>query len=251
MRTVTGGASKKAKHPAFLPLAFFTAFTTFAPHLYATPISISVFQPPQSEWISAFIGFVGVIVGAGITLAGEIYFRSRDKMRELEFNAANLVVALDQLIEECAIVACDDGNDGPPSTARAPRPQTLDPVFMLKPDKSSYMHLGSEVTYEAMRLPYRIAHIASIVNNEGAWGDAHTAIETRQFMFAKLGIDAGQLANKVRGEHKIPNSFESKNKAPTVAFDTEWRPLSALRETVVRINEKREKRKATSTGSED
>ncbi|MCJ2180810.1 hypothetical protein [Novosphingobium album (ex Hu et al. 2023)] len=57
----------------------------------------STLKPTPADWI----GFLGALIGAGLTVAGSIYVLDRERTRELRQQANLLTTLLDEVDQEC------------------------------------------------------------------------------------------------------------------------------------------------------
>ena len=57
----------------------------------------------------AIIGFVGVIVGGGLTIAKDVAAHWFGRRRAARFAAVRIICVLDQYVEKCVEVVYDDG----------------------------------------------------------------------------------------------------------------------------------------------
>jgi len=197
-------------------------------------------EVPESsrDLIVAGIGFFGVLVGAGIAVLGQWLMIKRNEASERAYVAANLVAALDQLANDCASVAFDDGTtEGHPDEDRYYYTQTPTPEFSLPESQSNLKHLSAATTYKILVLPNRIKSIVRSVSHEREHDDPPDfprTFELRQLSFATLGIDAATISERIRAEYKIvsrPSDI--------------WNPVPALREKVEAIEARRAKRSAS------
>ena len=188
-------------------------------------------EAPESspDLLVAAIGFAGVLVGAAIAVIGQWLIIKRNEESESAYVAANLVAALDQLAHDCGSVAFDDGtSDGQPAEDGYHYIQIPTPVFSLPESQTNLKHLSAATTYKVLVLPNRIKSIERLISHE--WEndsppDFPSTFQLRQYSFANLGIDAANLAEEIRKEHKIlsrPSDI--------------WNPLPSLIEKVEAID---------------
>jgi hypothetical protein len=191
---------------------------------------------PSPDLIVAAIGFLGVLVGAGIAVLGQWLMLKRNEKSERAYVTANLVAALDQLAIDCAAVAFDDGTtEGHPDEDGYHYTQVPIPEFSLPENKANLKHLGADTTYKVLVLPHRIKSIANSVSHEWEHDDPPDfprTFELRQWSFAVLGKDVAQISSSIRSEHKIPSRP-----------DEIWDPAPSLKEKIEAITARRGKRR--------
>ena len=182
----------------------------------------------QAAWISAISGFVGVVVGAGLTYLKEAQLQRAKTKKEQEYLAILVASELDRFASVCADVANDDGqpdkNGYFVAQVRAPK---FEPHLLAVEWKS----LPSRLMYDVLALPFKVEQVAGYISSVGEHDDPPDfaeAFETRQYEYARLGIAAATLAERLRHEIGIRDE-------PFV----EWNPVSFMKGRIEHIERTR------------
>ena len=173
----------------------------------------------QAAWISAISGFVGVVVGAGLTYLKEAQIQRSKTKKEREYLAILVSSELDRFAAGCADVAGDDGVPDAQGEffARVKAPK-FEPHLLTVDWKS----LPARLMYDVLALPFRAEQVAGYVASVAEHDDPPDYAElfqTRQYEYARLGLAAATFAKQLRREVGIEDE-------PFV----EWSPLSFMRE---------------------
>lgn len=171
--------------------------------------------------ISAFIGFLGVLVGAFVTAFKEWLFKRRDQRRNAEYLAIRVCAMLDHFVYACAGVVADDGthfgalgDDG----CRTPQVELVEIGFdELDVDWNS---LPATLSYRVLTLPNEVlrdkAAIGRVANFDSP-PDYVIVFGARQMAYALLGIKAAALSVDLRHFARLPEREE-----------LDWDPLDYL-----------------------
>ena len=194
----------------------------------------------------AVFGFIGVLVGAAIPWLKEEWHRCRSRSENGKLLAVRVIGILDEFAEKCVEVAGDNGEEmGRPSHREADGQEYCYPVATT-PDAP---HFSNDIDWRSTddKLMFRAHMIAgklrALDNYLGhLWSEVASPpdysefFEPRQEAFAKLGLEAMDIAAKLRRYHKLPD------KEP-VLWNEEWNAETFLTERLAKIAEIRDGRR--------
>jgi hypothetical protein len=176
----------------------------------------------------AFIGLLGVVVGAGLTTCREVWNDRRRGKKDKEFLGINVAASLERFAAGCLDVARDDGTHmGQPAgdNGQTHTPVAECPTFEPEQLKVEWRVLDAVLLFKILDLPRR----AEIANRKIAFladydDPPHYSqfFETRQYEYARLGLMAWTLAQLLRSYTGLPQRTS-----------TEWSPVVDL-ENVLR-----------------
>lgn len=180
----------------------------------------------------ALIGLVGVIVGALMTAAKDIWVERRSRRKNAEYLAIRVVSMLDRFVEGCTGVAGDDGlSYGQPNEEGEREIQVSAPDFEVQSLDVDWKSIPAELMYEILSFPDLVSAATHRVSGAFEFADPpdyEEGFEERQYQYALLGLKASQIAIKLRRKYRLPEHEHR-----------DWSPIDYLRETQERINEVR------------
>lgn len=184
---------------------------------------------------SAISGLVGGIMGSLITTGKEILFRKAKTDNNAKYLIIRVVCELDRYTNSCAQVVGDTGvGYEMPDEDGGRTPQVPAPKLDLGFFDVDWKCLPIELLYEVLNFPQKDENARQIVNNIFDFADHHAeyadeAFEERQFQYAGLGIEASQLATKLREQLKLPERNV-----------TEWNSITYMRDHFDKIERKKQ-----------
>lgn len=191
--------------------------------------------------IEALIGLGGVIVGSMITISKDVWIARLDRRRHGIFAAIQIIGVLDQFVETCVDVVCDDGRFQGQYAGRTnsgeeyPVAQVECPKDIVFPEDIDWKSLGSDLMYEVLALPPKLRQANRNIDfwaREASWPFADEFFETRQENYADLGLQAIEAAKHLRRNFKIPERH-----APS--WNPDWNSEIFLREKVAKFEAQR------------
>lgn len=182
--------------------------------------------------MEAVIGFVGVLVGSGIAVAKDFVLSRSDQKRNGTYGAIRIVGVLDEYAQKCVDVVYDDGTiEGRPAGQTQDGeeyyvPQVSEPDPPHYPEDIDWKSLPKGLTYRALTLPNtaRDANRAIIISSEHAYPpDYEPVFSARQEGYARLGLEAMQLASALRQHFGLPPMTQP-------LWYADWEPEAFLRD---------------------
>jgi hypothetical protein len=137
-----------------------------------------------------FIGFLGVVVGAGIAWFREWWVEKRTRQRQASYLAIRVICILDKFIDECGDFGVDDGGD---FGDRVPSPSS--PKF---PDDVDWKSIDPELAYRIIALPDEVSQIASFLAGLSQVADDYEYSKERQLRFSRLGLKTHHTVENLR-----------------------------------------------------
>jgi hypothetical protein len=188
----------------------------------------------DDKLISGLFGLGGVIVGAAITVAKDFWQQHRKDKKDAAFLVIQVSTALEKFSAHCASVAADDGtSEGPPGDGEYHSIQVEDPKLDFDSLKVEWKSLPSNLMGEVLSLPYRLEIILHEISNAFEFADPPDYIEgfhKRRLRFSELGIEAHQLAQRLRNHVGLPPL-----KGP------EWDHIQYMKEQIQQIKDREKK----------
>ena len=187
--------------------------------------------------ISAGSGILGALVGGLIVVGKEMYFNKKKREKETVYLAAIVSSHLERFANSCSNVAFDDGTEyGRPSAENGEyKPTTTPPEFQPLDIEVEWKVLPNDLIYSILQIPDQQAQVQN--RHTGIADFAydppfHTEyFWTRRRDYADLGLQASDLARRLRSHAKIPM------KAPKLG---ERSRDQGLREIIEKIDSERE-----------
>ena len=158
--------------------------------------------------VEALIGLVGVIVGATITCAKDIWVGWRSRSKNAQYLAIRVVSILDRFVEGCAGVAADDGlSYGQRNEKGMCEIQVPTPKFEIQSLDVDWKSIPAGLMYEILSFPdlvYDAGNRVSATFDILSPPDYEDGFEERQYQYALLGLQASQLSDKLRRKYRLP-----------------------------------------------
>jgi len=184
---------------------------------------------------------IGVVLGVLLNAMKEWWFQKGKSKKDLEYLAIRISCALDSFVNGCADVVADDGlccgqldQDGCRSI------QTKTPNFDPLSFEVEWKALPANLMYEVLSLPNQLEaanhKISGAFEYAASPPDYEEGFEERQMQYATLGLQAHDLASKLRSIGKLPHQV-----APT---PEEWNPVQFMKEEIDKIEKLQEERNA-------
>lgn len=184
----------------------------------------------------AWIGLIGVIVGAVITGGKEAVESWLNRRRDAEYLAIRFVCMLDRFVEGCAAISYDDGTSQGQPAGREDvfEAQTIAPAYDVPSVEANWRSIPVSLMYDALGFPTLIEQASRRLSGvaEHAEPDNSDWITARQIEYAKLGQEAAQIAKRFRQEYNIADPQYK-----------DWNPIAAINENLERLEEEREERR--------
>lgn len=152
----------------------------------------------EAPLISALSGLVGVFLGAVISLFGQWWAERRSRQRQASYLAIRVLCVLDEFVYECTEVADDQGMAGPNDSYEPTKEH--DPNAPSFPNDVDWKSIDSALAYDILSLPHKINIAQRSIELAETRGED---FEEWQYQYVILGLDAANLAAKLRKECKI------------------------------------------------
>lgn len=165
---------------------------------------------------SAIFGLVGVIIGAALTTAKEVWFDHRRQKKDATFLSIQVVFMLDRFISECISITRDDGlSYGSRDKDGCKVPQVKRPTFDPKSIDAEWKCLPPSLMYDILNLPLLIEksndYIDAVMEYQAGPPDYEEFFDARIVEFSELGLQSLKLSETLRENSKLPNSPESED----------------------------------------
>ena len=161
-------------------------------------------------WISAAAALLGTIVGGLLAVGKDVFLERRKLAREKTYLAVIVSSRLNEFARQCSHVAFDDGTiDGMPAGRNESEhePTTSTPTFQPLEISVNWEVIPSALLDSIFRLPDRQAeierHLTYLANHELDPPQYSEFFRTRRCEYAKLGVKASLLSNKLRSEASL------------------------------------------------
>lgn len=185
--------------------------------------------------IEALIGFVGVVVGALMTAARDLWADWRSRRKNAEYLAIRIVSLLDRFIEGCAEVVSDDGLCcGQPNADGCRQIQVSTPKFEVQFIDVDWKAIPASLMYDILSFPDLVDAANHRIDGAFEYSDTpdyEDGFEERQYRYAMLGLSASKISDELRSAYGIPEHKHD-----------DWDPIKYLREHRKRIEEVRARR---------
>jgi hypothetical protein len=191
------------------------------------------------DYASGVFGLAGVIIGAGLTTLKDVYLQARKERKALEYLAVQVSFALDDYVHGALEVVFDDGLDDGQRDDRGCLQATVE-YPELRPDKLEleWTSLPAEMMHEVFDLPIRtkdaIGAIGQVAEHGMGPPDYEDYFEERVIQFASLGLQASDLADRIRALAVLPG----RRSTPS------WNPVDELRTRSTKAKDRRLAREA-------
>jgi hypothetical protein len=167
-------------------------------------------------------GLGGVVLGAALTtpltLFKDWWMVSQNRKRQAYYLAIRVVCVLDQYIESCAHVACEDDEHIGRDDSGAPVSDFEDPKKPTYPDDIDWRSIKPNLMYRILSFPNEIDAASRAIFKEWEFGDVWDAFYERQSQYAGLGLTAASITDKLRQEYSIQTRTLS-----------DWSPIETLK----------------------
>ena len=181
------------------------------------------------------IGLVGVVVGAMLTIARDLYNEHRSQKKRAMFLALKITCMLDQFTTECTDVAGDNGYMHGGDEQGCATTQTTYPKIDLYAAEVDWQSLPFYLMYETLSLHTQIEAANSLISATSEYvshpPDYEEYFEERQYQYASLGLLANKLSNNLRQYYKMPKKHYER-----------WNPNEFLLEQKIKIEKIRKAR---------
>ncbi|PLR32662.1 hypothetical protein CYR32_14900 [Chimaeribacter coloradensis] len=185
------------------------------------------------SWEKGGAVLLGVIITLIVTILKEAISAFLKRKAERAHVTVQLVLLLDQFASECASVAGDDGTWlGQRDKDGGLRAQVDEPKLDYSGIKGEWKSLWPNLIYQVHDLALQQTYADQTIRNdfeESSPPDDNLSFETRQYEYARLGLKAYAIASDLRDRAGLPQRTWNS-----------WNPISYLRETVQRIDERRQ-----------
>ncbi|MGB3805865.1 MAG: hypothetical protein WA936_01560, partial [Erythrobacter sp.] len=161
----------------------------------------------------AIIGFVGVLIGVGVTLVKDAISYWTKRRNAGRYAAIRIVSILDLYVEQCVSVVGDDGTSEGRPAGRTDQgqeyliAQVATPEPPTFPDDIDWTSINADIMYRVLALPNLAAKTERIISaaNEHAFPpDFDEFFEARQEGYADLGFEALELVTVLQHKFKLP-----------------------------------------------
>jgi hypothetical protein len=154
----------------------------------------------------AIFGIAGVIIGALLTWLKDWKTEKHLLDRHARYLVIRVICILDEFLKRCAEVVADDGLvDGQLNREGNLEFQVPLPDSPSFPEDVDWKSINHETMYKILAIPGRVEAENRAINF--LW-DEYGCIDyfkERQYRYACLGLDIGELARELRCEYGIPN----------------------------------------------
>lgn len=152
----------------------------------------------------AITGLIGVVIGALLAPFFDWCKEKRSSKQKARFLAVSVICILDDFIDKCVDVACDDGEVGPDGIVLYSTPT---PTIKGLSEISDWKTIDHKLMYEILSLPNKIKSTENYISFAcDTWiGPPYDELGPElQYEYSKLGILANELATKLRTAYDIP-----------------------------------------------
>lgn len=197
---------------------------------------MSVFEDflNSPEKLSSFIGAAAAIsIPLIVNIAKDIWFDVRKRKTEKNYIVVQLIYLLDEFVANCAEVSWDMGYDPyyPEPDYNEYEAQTNNPTFDLSSVKGDQKYLEPLMLYRLQGINIEIAkskdRLREITNSPNfGQEDVDYYFECRRQEYAAIGLEAADIANKLRVKYKVPQRDD-------------WNSKDSILRSVKQINRKK------------
>ncbi|MBH1548747.1 hypothetical protein I5U02_02035 [Stenotrophomonas maltophilia] len=165
----------------------------------------------------ALIGLFGVVVGGWVTVWREKKSDARKAAKETAYLAAIVGGELDGFASQCADVVDDPGYTDKDGYKRA---GVKRPTFTPSKFDVDWRSIPSKDMFDILDLPYQIefanSAIEAVTTHSDSPYDFELTFSERRLQYARLGLHAAEIANRIR------TAAKQKPRAKTY----EWDPIA-------------------------
>jgi len=166
-----------------------------------------------SSLIAPATGLLGVYLGGVIATKREKAAFIRQKRNNAEYAVIRILCVLDEYAEKCMDVVCDDGTSCCRPAGRTAsgeefyEPQVKRPEPPIFPSDIEWKSLENNLAYRILMLPVRARDVDRdiLMSSEHSFPPGYEEIfDARMEGYAKLALNALELAKEIRGNFKYP-----------------------------------------------
>lgn len=183
----------------------------------------------------AIFGLIGVVVGALITGAKDLWIGWYSRKKKQEYLAIRVATYMDYFCERCADVA---GDSGEPDQHGCLHTTVAQPDFDLDSIEVDWKSISADLMYRILNFSNLLETAKNKIRDAGEYADPpdyEEGFEERQYQYAELGLEAYDIATVLRQTFKLPTRTYS-----------DWSPQEFLEERKERVLRQREKRREQS-----
>ena len=179
--------------------------------------------------IPAISGLFGVLLGGSLTIAKDWFLSRAAQKKNRNYLSVIVTCALDRFIAGCAEIAADDGlDDGQRDSDGYLKPQAPYPSFTPEELSVAWELLSPDLTFAILDLPYKTEIAKQIISSAFEYGDGppdfSEAFDERHLQFSKLGLEANEIADRLRkGVGLPPRHYDG------------WNPISLMRDAIENV----------------
>ncbi len=193
---------------------------------------------------NALIGLIGVFVGGFLTIAKDTFSSFRVRKEDGSYAAIRLICILEEYADNCIGVVGDDGTAyGQPAGRTSDgqeyySAQVSAPTPLNYPDDIVWRSLKAPLMHRILALPNLARstdrHITA-ASEHASPPDYYEAFEARQEGYAKIGIEALEIAHQLRNDFEVAVIGR-------VHSNADWNPENYLREKLAEFDALHKKR---------
>lgn len=191
--------------------------------------------------MEALIGLIGVIVGSAITVTKDSWTTWRERRREGSYSAIRLICILEEYADKCIDVVGDDGTVYGRPAGRTKdgeeyyQAQVASPDPVEFPADIGWRSLKGPLMHRTLALPNMARstdrHIQA-ASDFASPPDYSELFEARQEGYARLGLEALEIADALRKQFQIT----AKGRA---TLNTDWNPKAFLSAEIAKLEQRR------------
>ena len=170
----------------------------------------------------ALIGFLGVLFGVVVTVLKEWLFKRREEKQKGRYLAIRTSAVLDLFVYDCAHVVMDDGwSRGARNEHGYLEAQVMPPTLDFENLQGDWHVLPAQLAYRILVLPSRLDRANRYIRGAADFSDPpdfEEYFDARQTAYARLGMEASNLADDLRQFGRLP-----------ALEQPEWDPMDPIR----------------------
>jgi hypothetical protein len=183
-------------------------------------------------------GLIGVVVGSTLALAKDWFFQQGKDRKDVILLAIQISAQLEHFAAGCASVSADNGEEDERGFTRTSVPT---PEFDPNTYDVEWKQLAPDLLLDILDLPYRIGLADGSISESFDMDDPPDywmAFEERQYAYAVLGIEAADLAVRLRTRANIRSRSGGR-----------WDPVAFMKDKKAEIEASRRAREARAAGA--
>ncbi|HRI76960.1 MAG TPA: hypothetical protein PLX33_08230 [Alphaproteobacteria bacterium] len=149
----------------------------------------------------ALIGFIGVLVGSGITWFQAHWFQRQEKKKAAQYLATRVVCVLDKFLVDCIEVVKDKGL----YTLDGGKVEKIPLPGLAFPTDIDWKSVEPDLMYRLLSFPTEVESFRGVLQK--AWDinpkDRTIGMEERAFHYAQWGLHAHKLLDELCKEYGI------------------------------------------------